>query len=126
MKSLTARRSAAVVVFALASLLAACGTMRFEAGAPFDPGKLESVLRPGISTQADVRAALGEPYGKGGALLPFHDAPRITWTYFQERGSIDMGKGDMMDERVYCFVFFAGDKFDSYLWFTGVLTPVKK
>jgi hypothetical protein len=124
--TLTVRTIAAIVASALALLLISCGTIRMEAGAPFDPGKLESVLRTGVSTQSDVRAALGEPYGKGGALLPFHDAPRITWTYFQERGSVDMGKGDMNDERVYCFVFFAGDKFDSYMWFTSAMTPVKK
>jgi hypothetical protein len=124
--TLIARTTTAFAASALALLLTACGTMRLEAGAPFDPDKLESVLRPGVSTQLDVKAALGEPYGKGGAFLPFHDAPRITWTYFQERGSIDMGKGDMNDERVYCFVFFAGDKFDSYMWFTSALAPVKK
>jgi hypothetical protein len=123
---LTTRTTTTIVASTLALVLTACGTIRVEAGAPFDPGKLESVLQAGVSTQADVKAALGEPYGKGGALLPFHDAPRITWTYFQEHGSIDMGKGDMKDERVYLFVFFAGEKFDSFLWFTSAMTPVKK
>lgn len=112
---------------AMASLLlAGCGSVRVEAGMPFDPNLLESELRPGISTRADVEAKLGRPYGQGGALLPFHDAPRQTWTYFHEVGNVDIGKGDMRDERVYLFVFFAGDKLDSYLWFTSALTPAKK
>lgn len=114
------------LVLALAMLLPGCGTIRVEAGATFDPAVLEGTLRPGVSTQADVVAALGQPYGKGGALLPFHDAPRTTWTYFHELGDVDLGKGDMRDERVYLFVFFAGDKFDSYLWFTSALLPYKQ
>lgn len=123
---LTTYRSIVLASAALGSLLSGCGAMRFEGGTQFDPDKLESVLQPGVSTQLDVKAALGEPYGKGGALLPFHNEPRVTWTYFQERGSMDLGKGEMSDERVYCFVFFAGDKFDSYMWFTSALTPVTK
>src|SRR5512144_1339717 len=119
------RGSTVVLVAAVALSLAACGTINVEGGRPFDPSKLDSVLRPGVSTQQDVIAALGEPYGKGGALLPFHDRPRITWTYFAERGSVDMSLG-MNDERTYCFVFFAGDKFDSYMWFTSTLGPAKK
>jgi hypothetical protein len=114
------------VAAALAVLLTACGTIQVEAGAPFDPGKLESVLKPGASTQADVKNALGEPYGRGGAYLPFHDSPRTTWTYFFERGSADLGKGEMNDERIFLFVFFANDKFDSYMWFTSALTAAKK
>jgi hypothetical protein len=122
----TTRTAAACAAVALASLLVACGTIQVEAGAPFDPAKLESVLRPGVSTQADVRQTLGEPYGKGGAFLPFHDSPRSAWTYFYERGSVDLAKGDMNDERIFLFVFFAEDKFDSYMWFTSALAPTKK
>jgi hypothetical protein len=120
----TARKPVGLVAVAAALLVSACA-VTFEAGAPFDPNKLDSALQPGISTQADVKAALGEPYGKGGALLPFHDKPRTTWTYFSERGQASTS-GDMRDERTYCFVFFNGDKFDSYMWFTSTLTPLKK
>ena len=39
---------------ALAAGLAACsGTVRMEAGKPFDPAVLESVLRPGVSGMAE-------------------------------------------------------------------------
>lgn len=124
--TLTARAMAWLVTLTFAWLLTACGTVRIEAGTTFDTGKLESELRPGISTQRDVEAALGQPYGKGGALLPFHDAPRVTWTYFQERGDIDLGSGSMNDQRVYLFVFFRGDTYDSYMWFTSALAPAKQ
>lgn len=115
------RKAIALALVTVGLLVSACGSMNFEGGRPFDPARLDTVLKPGVSTQLDVKAALGEPYGKGGAQLPFHDKPRITWTYFSERGS--MGGDGMNDERVYCFVFFAGDKFDSYMWFTAKLTP---
>lgn len=114
------------IAAAAALLLGGCGTVNFEVGRPFDPAKLDTVLKPGVSTQFDVKTALGEPYGKGGAQLPFHDRPRITWTYFSERGSLDMSDGGVNDDRVYCFVFFDGDKYDSYMWFTSKLTQTKK
>jgi hypothetical protein len=123
---LTAGRLAGSMVLTLAWLLTGCGTMRIEAGTNFDTGKLESELRPGISTQRDVAQALGQPYGKGGALLPFHDAPRVTWTYFRERGDLDPGSGSINDQRVYLFVFFRGDTYDSYMWFTSALAPAKQ
>lgn len=124
MRTVLGRHIAAGAV-ALAMLLSACGSIRVEAGATFDPAMLESALRPGVSTQADVLSALGPPYGKGGALLPFHDVPRMTWTYFHEVGDIDLGKGDLRDQRIYLFVFFAGERYDSYLWFTSALQPTK-
>lgn len=111
---------------ALVLLLAGCGSIQFQAGANFDPGKLESVLRLGGSTQREVAQALGEPYGRGVALLPFHEAPRVTWTYFYEKGTADLSTGAMADERKYLFVFFDGDKFDSYMWFPSALATVKK
>jgi hypothetical protein len=108
---------------ALASglLLAGCGTMQFKAGQPFDTGLLERTLKTGASTQADVRAALGAPYGQGRAMLPFHDAARTVWTYFTERGSMNLGNGEMQDQRTYLFVFFAGERLDSYMWFDSAL-----
>lgn len=114
---------------ALAAGLAACsGTVRMEAGKPFDPAVLESVLRPGVSGTADVRAALGEPYGRGGALLSFHDSPRTAWTYFQESGMVNLSgtSMDLADDRIYLFVFFKGDVFDSYLWFPSALRSTSK
>jgi hypothetical protein len=118
-----------VAVLAMAAGLAACsGTARLEAGRPFDPAVLESVLRPGVSSTAEVRAALGEPYGQGGALLPFHDGPRTTWTYFHESGMVNLSGSsmDMADDRTYLFVFFKGDIFDSYLWFPSALRSASK
>ena len=101
----------------------ACGTIRFNAGQQFNLGALETTLKVGSSTQSDVRAALGEPYGQGGAMLAWHDAPRTVWTYYYEAGQVDLGGSDSHTRRSYLFVFYAGDKFDSYMWFASSGLP---
>ena len=101
----------------------ACGTVRYNAGQQFSLGALETSLKVGSSTQSDVKAALGEPYGQGGAMLAWHDAPRTVWTYYYEAGQIDLGGADSHSRRSYLFVFYAGDKFDSYMWFATSALP---
>lgn len=114
----------AAIVFA-AAFLAGCGTVRLEAGnAQVPVSTLESTLRPGVSTQRDVLRVFGQPYGRGGAQLPFHPTPRTTWTYFREEGTVELPIG-AHDERVFLFIFFEGDKFDSYMWFRSRAEPVK-
>jgi len=97
--------------------LAGCGTMKFEMGTEFDSTMLEQSLQTGISTQSNVKALLGEPYGQGRALMPFHDSPRTVWTYYFERGELDLGGKNSHDHRRYLFVFFLGDRYDGYMWF---------
>jgi len=112
---------------AIALSVTGCGSVQIEAGARFEPSKLESALQPGVSSQSEVAEALGEPYGRGVALLPFHEAPRVTWTYFYERGIVDTGSGwPTKDQRIYLFVFFEGDTLNSYMWFPSVLEAVIK
>ena len=93
--------------------------MRYQGGREFDLGSLERSLKVGASTQAEVRTTLGAPYGQGGAMLPWHDAPRAVWTYYYETGQVDLGGPDSHSRRSYLFVFFQGDKFDSYMWFAA-------
>ena len=95
------------------------GTVEFQSGSKFNPALLEQSLRTGSSTQGDVQAALGEPYGRGRALMPFHEGDRTVWTYYYERGSIDASTFATKDQRIYLFVFFAEDRFDGYMWFAS-------
>ncbi len=90
-------------------------------GPDFDPTVLGSTLQPGSATQADVRAALGEPFGKGSALMPFQDRTHLTWTYFADRGSANMSSGRMNERMKFLFVYFDGDRMDSYLWFDSTM-----
>lgn len=111
-----------VIALALvAAGIGGCGTLQVQAGRKFDPAALEQSLKVGASRQSDVKAALGEPYGEGRALMPFHESDRTVWTYFYDRGSIDASTLAMQDQRTYLFVFFAGDRLDGYMWFASEL-----
>jgi hypothetical protein len=113
------RLSALPVTFLLvaACLLSSCGPTKFQAGAAFDPKLVETALHPGLSTKVDVQQILGAPYGSGSAMMPYHDRPRETWIYFLDRGSVDLSSGHAEERFSYLFVFFQGDRFDSYIWF---------
>jgi hypothetical protein len=102
------------------SVVAGC-TISGRAGNNFDPSAVGRVLKAGAANQADVHEALGEPFAKGSAMMPFHDRPHVTWTYFAERSDVDAGSGKMDDQLKYLFVFFDGDRMDSYLWFTSTM-----
>jgi len=114
------RASAKAIGLVLVTLtIGACGTIEIQAGNRFNPALLEQSLRAGVSTQDEVQAVLGQPYGRGRALMPFHEAERTVWTYFYERGSIDMSSSQMTDRRIYLFVFMADDRLDGYMWFAS-------
>ena len=101
-----------------AFLFSACMDMQFRMGKKANPEVLEKALRPGVSNSKDVLAALGEPFGKGMAMLPVtHETPRTMWTYYY-------GEGDMKDGRgMYLFVFLDRDFYDGYMWFSSLKGP---
>jgi hypothetical protein len=102
--------------------LAGCGgPVRFEIGRAYDPGLIEESLKIGVSTREDVKRVLGEPYGKGRALMPFHESDRTVWTYYFDQGSVDPSSWKMQDQRRYLFVFLDGERFDGYMWFASTL-----
>ena len=101
-----------------AFLFSACMDMQFRMGKKTNPEVLEKALRPGVSNSKDVLAALGEPFGKGMAMLPItHETPRTMWTYYY-------GEADMKDGRgMYLFVFLDRDLYDGYMWFSSLQRP---
>jgi len=111
----------AIGLMLISAGVSGCGTVQIQAGERFNPALLEQSLRSGVSTQGDVKAALGEPYGQGRALMPFHETDRTVWTYFYERGSFDLSSSKVQDQRTYLFVFFAGNQLDGYMWFASDL-----
>lgn len=102
-------------------LLASCAAIEFQTGRQFNPARLEQSLRIGTSTSSDVEAVLGHPYGKGRAMMPFHDASRTVWNYYYERGSVDPGSGKVLDSRQHLYVFLLNDRYDGYMWFESDL-----
>jgi hypothetical protein len=62
----------------LLAALSACSTaIHFGTPPPID--KL-GALHPGVSTTADITAALGTPQGRGGVLMPGNPAENL-WVY---------------------------------------------
>ncbi len=105
-------------------LTTACTESRYEAGNPIDIEALEGKLRVGESSAAEVRAVLGEPSGDGAVLLPIDAHPRKMWSYYYEKGLIKAGSGGNIDadmRRTFLFVYFDGDRYDGYMWFSSLL-----
>lgn len=88
---------------------------------------LETTLRPGESTPAEVVAALGEPSGRGGVMLPVLDKrARESWTYYFEKGYVKDARGGGVDvdtRRTFLFVYFDDGVYDGYLWFSSLPRP---
>ena len=114
-----------LVAATVAAGLSGCAAVNFEMGRKFDANVLEQSLRTGDSTQADVRQALGEPFGTGRALMPFHESPRTVWSYIYQGGSFNVGSGESDSNLQLLFVFFAGDRFDGYMWNAAKLESPK-
>lgn len=105
-----------LVMLIVTSILASnCMDIQVQMGRKIDPGIIDKTLRLKESKSSDVLAALGEPFGKGEAMLPIaHQTPRTMWTYYY-------GEGDMKDGRgIYLFVFFDQDLYDGYMWFSSL------
>jgi hypothetical protein len=93
--------------------MSGCGTVS-SFGRRGDSAALESSLKMRASTKADVPALLGEPRNAGGAMLPGHDTPRELWCYdYEESTTVEA-------HRLLLFVFFDGDLYDRYMWFSSL------
>ena len=91
-----------------------CGGPVMTFGRMPDTSKLESSLKPEISTRAEVLEVLGSPRNSGGAMLPGHDSPRDMWVYYYEEGTMSDAR------RIFLFVFFLEDRYDGYMWFSSL------
>ena len=122
-----ARSWAAGFACLLSLLSAGCGGENYYVGTRPVTEALETTLRPGISTPAEVAAALGEPSGRGGVMLPVLDKQaRESWTYYFEKGHVKAAQGGGLDvdsRRTFLFVYFADGVYDGYLWFSSLPQP---
>lgn len=112
-------RILAAASFALA-VLAGCASAPTELGRPIPVDRL-SRLKPGISTQAEVLAALGEPQGRGGARLP--NVPLHDLMLYE---SDTMDGVNMRMKMLIVFVTRSTGLYEGYLWFNSglLLSPV--
>jgi hypothetical protein len=105
-------------------LASGCSNIHFTAGSKPDISALDTTLTVGNSSQKDVVAALGEPSGKGKEMFPigqeqasifnYSQKQRTMWTYYYEEGDLKD------DRRMFLFVFFDGDQYDGYMWFSSL------
>ena len=68
-------------------------------------------LTVGRSTEGDIVAALGQPQGHGGVLLP--ETPQDLWVYNAEQ----INAGQMHMQFLLVFVDHKARTYDGYLWF---------
>jgi hypothetical protein len=95
-------------------LLALAGCISVKVGRLPDKSVLEGKLRRGESTKDEVRSALGPPRGGGRMMLPIEGHARDLWYYYYEEGTLSE------DQRIFLYVFFAGDAYDGYMWFSSL------
>jgi hypothetical protein len=90
-------------------------------GEPVKTMPLDS-LRIGEATRADVVRALGQPLGRGRSMLPIDPGPRTVWAYAYAEANVESGA--IKDVRqALLWVYFDGDRYDGYLWFSSFPTP---
>jgi hypothetical protein len=98
--------------FVLCGAVVGCTALWTKTGVRPNIAVLEAELRLGESTQEDVRYFLGTPYGQGRDMLPTLTAARSTWVYYYAEESASTSR------YVLLLVFFDGERYDGYLWFS--------
>lgn len=113
MKSRAVAFTATVV---LTMFAAGCVSIEVRSGKSLRDPNWQEALEVGTSTREEVLGVLGEPVGRGRALLPVDegDSPRTVWTYYYEEATMEDAR------RLFLFVFLEGDRYDGYLWFSSL------
>jgi hypothetical protein len=106
--------------FVALTVLGGCASAPTEMGRPIPVDRLAQ-LKPGISTQAEVLAVLGEPQGRGGARLP--TVPLHDLLLYE---SDTMDGVNMRMKMLIVFVTRSTGLYEGYLWFNSglQLSPV--
>lgn len=99
----------------------------FGSGAFTKVSLIEKELKRGVSRKSEVRTVLGTPKGFGAALLPLRLPERLqreVW-YYED---IELKDAKFQEGTIHArfrqqvlVVFFDGDVFDGYMWFTNAM-----
>jgi len=118
------RRWCAVCLTVIVTLAAVgCAPISWKTSANPNVDALEESLQIGKSTQADVLTVLGKPNGEGATMLPIDTKSRKMWSYYYEEGYVDVLDGGHIVanlRRTFVFVYFDGDSYDGYMWFSSL------
>ncbi len=123
-----------LVMLLSGALMAGCAPTTATTGAFPEVGRIESELQRGVSTRMDTQRLLGAPDGFGDSLLPGRPKQGSGWRYedlkardiwyyedVEVTGTQSAGGGVMhIDIRQQVLlIFFDGEKFDGFMWFTN-------
>ena len=123
------RRIYSILMFAAFFTGAVTSAVHAQSGAlttgPFvNTDRIDTQLKRGTSTKADVERLLGKPNGKGGTLMPpSQTVPGDVWVYYNaQSGSPRMTptrpiKVEVDSRHQMVMIFFNGNIFDGYMWF---------
>jgi len=110
----------------LAGATATACSETVRGGAFPNPDALESSLRRGVSTTAEVEQVLGKPGGFGGAILPTQPGFSDVWFYQDieaTSGEADAeGRAQMKVRQQVLLVFFKEGLFDGFMWYANSST----
>jgi len=105
------------VLFAL--MVSGCGAINYQAGNRTNIDAFEKSSHIGKSTTSDIEGLLGQPFAKGRSLLHIQSSPREMWTYYFEKGVIDLGGNDTHYRRMMLFIYFDEGRYDGHMWFSS-------
>ena len=135
------------LLVAASFVLAACAVENADRaltiGAFTAVDRIEEELQRGVSTKADVERILGKPNGSGAAFLDGSGAANLEsveglsgigekreiWLYEDHEGNIIDSKGGVVRihlRQQYLTVYFLGDRFDGFMWFSNAGTQKVK
>jgi hypothetical protein len=114
-------------VFILSSLVGFCAlgcAERFTGGTTFDAGLIDTKLKRGVSSQAEVKAILGVPTGAGAALFPPDYKNYEVWLYENvetQAQQTDGSRGPIMIhmQQKILLIFFEREVYDGHMWYHG-------
>jgi hypothetical protein len=116
MRARTTRLLRHLRIFLMCCAIAGCAVVPTRTGIKPNVEVLEGELRIGESTKDDVRYFLGKPFGQGRDLLPITREGRSMWIYYYAVDSIPRSRCLVL------YIFFAGDRYDGYMWFSSLLS----
>jgi hypothetical protein len=106
------RAGAGLIAGLLAVALAGC-SIQVQVGRRPEVSVLETTLKAGQSTQADVLRELGPPVDRSMSAMPIEAPQRMMWTYYYRHSSLKDAR------QFFLFVYFVDDRYDGYLWFSS-------
>ncbi len=107
------RPFAIIVGFVIGATLTGCAAETRKSQALSRLDRIESELKRGVSTKADILFLLGEPSGSGGAMFPTASHANEVWYYEASGASLTSLELKIL------LIYFNRDTYDGFMWFSN-------